>query len=216
MVYTAYLESALIDPNLCRLHTAPQAVNDKSVVIIGCIRGMTVTTLTAMGDQSNGLPLDRVYQAEMDKMRGEGRALVEVGLFADRRKELARNTETLFQLMRFAFYYARWNYTDVVIGVHPRHARFYARSIGFDIIGPTRNYPAVNNRPVTLLRLNIQEKLNLDSPPAGLKYFKNNPVEAEVFQNRCMFLPNRLAGSELGQYLNLCNQDRGVEYSEAG
>ena len=159
---------------------------------------LTVTTLTAMADGPKGLPLDRVYKDELTKLRGQGRTLVEVGLFADRRKHLARTAEALFQLMRYAFFYGKERgMTDFVIGVHPRHARFYIRALGFDYLGAERVYPAVNDRPVVLLRGDIQARLKCDPLHPALDFFVKNPLEADEFRHRFEFKPLQIVGSSL-------------------
>jgi hypothetical protein len=44
--------------------------------------------------------------------------------------------------------FARRNRIDqLLIAVHPRHARFYQRMMGFEVLGPIREYPSVCNRP---------------------------------------------------------------------
>ncbi len=201
LVYTSYRRRGLIRPNPQRLHTAPQAVGIHSAVIVGRIGEMTVTTLTAVADERGELPLDRLYRSDLTQLRRQGRTLVEVGLFGDRRFERARSAEALCQLMRYAFYYGFWRYTDIVIGVHPRHAPFYSKSIGFQTIGPTRSYFEINDRPVVLQRLDIQEKLNQPSRPAVLDFFAKNQVPAEAFDRRFAFQPDQIAGSALESFL---------------
>lgn len=202
MVYMAYRRAGLIGPNPHRVHTAPQACGPQAAVIAACIGPLTVSTLTALADSDAGLPLDRVYGGELNSLRRSGRRLMEVGLFADRRKQLNRTAEALFQLMRYAFYYGlRTRVTDFVIGVHPRHARFYTRAFGFEPVGVARTYPAVNNRPVVLLRGDLETKLQLQPLHPALDYFVRNPVATEIFDRRYGFEPRRLAGSCLEAFL---------------
>ena len=203
MVYQAYRRKDLIDPNPHRLHTAPQAVGDHAVVILGCLGPVVVSTLTALADGPDGLPLDRVYSQELDALRDQGRTLIEVGLFADRRRHLARTAEALFQLMRYAYYYGlQQDMTDFVIGVHPRHARFYLRAFGFDYVGQEKVYPAVNDRPVVLLRGNIEENLKMDPLHPALAYFVQHPVNEDVFEDRFRFESQQIVGSKLALYLD--------------
>ena len=202
LVYQAYRRKDLIESNLYRIHTASQAVGDHSVVIMGSHKPLVVSTLTALADGPKGLPLDRVYGQELDEMRNQGRVLIEVGLFADRRRHLARTAESLFQLMRYAYYYGvDRGMTDFVIGVHPRHARFYARSFGFNYVGQEKVYPAVNHRPVVLLRGNIQANLKLDPLHPALAYFVENSVDTKLFEERFRFESELVSGSLLEQYL---------------
>lgn len=202
MAYKAYRRRDLIESNRYRLHTAPQAVGRHSAVIIGCMNQVHVTTLTAMADEENGIPLDRIYSQELTSLRRQNRKLVEVGFFADRRDELGRTTEALFQLMRYAYYYGIFNgATDFVVAVFPRHAKFYTRALGFEIVGLPKHYPVVKNQTVVLLRLDVQARLQ-DSPlPMGLEYFSNNRIPKDSFDGRFEFAPSQIAGSPLQSYL---------------
>lgn len=216
MVYMAYRRSGLIEPNSFRIHTAPQAVGPHAAVISAHIGEVTVSTLTAFADGPVGLPLDRVYEAELKALRAAGRSLMEVGLFADRRIELHRTAESLFELMRYAFYYGlRTKVTDFVIGVHPRHARFYTRAFGFEPVGGTRTYPAVNHRPVVLLRGDLDAKLKLTPLHPALDYFVNNPVPTALFDDRFPFAHPDIAGSIVEQFLEAQAREYGERAKSA-
>lgn len=201
MVYTAYRESGLIPPNPTQIHTAAQAVGPQASVILGCIDTLTVATLTAMSDSDQGLPLDRVYGPELQSLRQQGHSLVEVGLFADRRKQMARSTEALIQLMRYAFYFAQFcDATDFVIGVHPKHARFYTRLLGFQPCGPTRSYAAVNDRPVTLLRAQLDWAESLEDAHPAVRFFLECPVDGQEFHHRYPFHKGEVDVSPIAEF----------------
>ena len=202
MAYKAYRRRDLIEPNRHRLHAAPQAAGRHSAIIIGCMNQVNVTTLTAIADQENGLPLDRIYSQELTSLRRQNRKLIEVGLFADRRDELGRTTEALFQLMRYAYYYGIFNNaTDFVVAVFPRHVKFYTRAIGFEVCGPAKSYPVVKSQTVVLLRLDVQAKLKADPLPVGLEYFSNNLIPKDSFDLKFGFAADQIAGSPLESYL---------------
>jgi hypothetical protein len=200
LVYMAYRRAELIDSNPFELHAIPQAVGPQTVVITGCLGPMPGTTLSAYIDNPLGLPLDSVYPEELGALRKQGRRLMEVGLFGDRRDHLVRSSEGLFDLMRFAFYYGiHSNCDDAVIGIHPRHAPFYQRFFALEAIGEARSYPTVKNNPVVLLRLNFRAKR--DSLPKGLAFFSDNQIAEGIFANRYLFDQESVAGSMLERYL---------------
>jgi hypothetical protein len=209
LVYKTYLKTGLIRPNPHRIHTAPQAVSPGTVVIVGNIRSVVVTTLSAFVDtnaSAGGLPLDRVYGPQLDALRLKGRTLMEVGLFADRRHNLTRTAETLFQLMRFAFHYGvESNVTDFVIGVNPRHARFYERSFGFQVFGPVHQYAAVNDNPVVLLRGDLEHELKQSSLHPALKFFVDHPVPSDTFEPRVQLSAAMLTGTPIAAFLRDCD-----------
>lgn len=186
LVYQSYVRTGLIPPNPHELHTVPHALQDRAVVICGRIRSLTVSTMSGYLDHPElGLPLDRVYPDEMAALRRDGRTLMEIGLFADRREHIERSIEALLELMRHVCYFGVTNgATDGIIGVHPHHAAFYVRMLGFEQIGREKSYSMVNDKPVILLRLDWYEKIRQIKPPRGLRYFRDNPLAADAFAGR--------------------------------
>jgi hypothetical protein len=202
VVYQAYRRDGLIDENPYGIHTTPHAVNTTSAVVFGCIGPVPVGTISAYADGPDGLPLDTVYNAELQALRAQGRKLVEVGLFADRREHMSRSSEGLFELMRFGFNFGLYRQADdIVIGVHPRHAPFYMRFVGFEQIGQVRRYPTVKDRAVVLLRLDLHACIALDPRPKALAYFLENPVPAPMFDRRFRFDDPAMANSAIAQFL---------------
>lgn len=204
LVYQSYFRDGLIDPNPHGLHTVRQAVGIRTAVMLGhdgnCVGG----TLSAYGDSADFLPLDTVYHTEIQALRRAGRRLMEVGLFADRRDHLSRSSEGLFELMRFAYYFARHlPIDDVIIGVHPRHAPFYIRALAFEKIGPVRTYATVKDRPVVLLRFDMVRNPSLNPLPKGLQYILQNAIPTAVFEERFLFPADAVTASPIGRFLSL-------------
>ncbi|MCC7191782.1 MAG: hypothetical protein IT444_03275 [Phycisphaeraceae bacterium] len=231
MVYEVYLKSGLIHPNPYLVHTTPHHVSANTAVLQSTRHGEVEATLTAVVDGPLGLPMDSVYQRELDELRLQGRRITEYGLFAHVRQitdaeppilnesscpgsasSFARVHASVINLMRLAFYFAlSSNSTDFIVGVHPRHARFYNRSFGFEQYGPLRTCPTVNHRPVVLLHANLQQCLHRSPLPHALDYCINHPVSAETFADRCDFNPREMAASptRISNYLRE-KQDQNV------
>ena len=104
--------------------------------------------------------------------------------------------------MRFAFYYG-WTggWTEIVIGVHPHHVRFYEQVIGFEVMGPTLSYGAVRGNRVVLLCLDPDTRRRSTPLPRGLAVFLRERIEEDAFEGRCDFAPEPLAASVLPAYL---------------
>jgi hypothetical protein len=206
MVYEVYVGAGLIHPNSYGIHTTPQTLSSCSAVFHSSSAHGVESTLTAVVDGSLGLPMDSVYKAELDTLRRQGRRVTEYGMFAHCRQlaslrqdsecEGCSSTEypasrvqaSMIHLMRLAFYFALTrNSTDMIIGVHPRHARFYSRAFGFRQFGPVRTCPAVNHRPVVLLHGNLKQSLQLEPFPHALEYCLSNPVPVDAFEDRYRF-----------------------------
>ena len=203
LVYIAYRRAELIDSNPYELHTMRQAVGPQTMVVTGCLGPLSVSTLSVYVDSPAGLPLDSIYSAELGKLRTEGRRIVEVGLFGDRRDHLNRSAEGLFELMRFAYFYGVYNNVDdAVIGIHPDHAAFYKRFFAFEQVGDLRSHPTVKNNPAVLLHMDLRKIATLDPLPKGLRYFADNPLPERVFADRYQFEPEQVAASPIAKFLS--------------
>lgn len=185
LVYNAYRRLGLIDPNPWAVHTNNHALSNDTAVIRGCLEGKCVTTITGYLDHADhGLPLDDAYPDELKRLRDRGCQLIEVGLFADRRGELKRTRAALLDLMRWATYFGLTHGArQAVIGVHPHHAKFYAKCLGFEIIGEEKSYGSVNGAPVVPLFLDW-EKLSAGKRCRGIQSFQDHPLSAEAFTQR--------------------------------
>jgi hypothetical protein len=203
LVYDRYSEMGLIDQNPFGIHAVPTAVGQHACVIWGPEGPAVGYTMTLFRDNPMGLALDSVYASRLDKLRRKGRRLLEVGMLADRRRSAARGVGALFSMMRWAVHFGlHTDVTDIVIGVHPRHAQFYERCYGFEQFASPTTYPLVRNNPVVPLRLRLLEQLSRDVLPRGLADARNNPIPASAFSHRFAFEPEQLRGSAIAGFLD--------------
>src|SRR5690348_4423802 len=202
LVYDRYSQMGLIDENPFGIHTTPTAVGQHACVIWGQEGPEVGYTMTLFRDNPMGLALDSVYAPHLDKMRRQGRRLLEVGMLADRRQCASRGITALFSMMRWAIHFAlHTDLTDIVIGVHPRHTQFYVRCYDFEEFAPPTSYPMVRNHPVVPLRLRLLERLRKDVLPRGLVNACANPVPASAFSHRFAFEPKQLRDSRIAGLL---------------
>lgn len=123
-------------------------------------------------------------------------------MLADRRESAARGMGALFNMMRWAVHFGLHNdVSDIVIGVHPRHAQFYIRCYGFEEAAPATTYALVRDNPVVLLRLRLRESLAMDVLPRGLADARDNPIPRSAFSGRFAFHPEQLRGSRIAGFL---------------
>lgn len=187
LVYEVYLRAGLIDPNPLKLHTVRHAISPQTVVALRHVEGVLVSTISAYADGPAGLPLDRVYREELEQMRDQGRKLVEVGMLADSSDQRS-SICGLVRLMRFPFYFTLWSgWDDLVIGVHPRHVRFYEQLFGFRQAGPVKTYPLVKDHLVVLLAIDVQRLWRVEHRPRGVQLAVDHPVSVESFADRFRF-----------------------------
>ncbi|MGH8147024.1 MAG: N-acyl amino acid synthase FeeM domain-containing protein [Rhodanobacteraceae bacterium] len=202
LVYQRYSQMGLIDENPFGVHAFPTAVGRHACVIWGPEGSEVGYTMTLFRDNPTGLALDSVYATQLDELRRDGCRLLEVGMLADRRRSAARGVMALFSMMRWAIHFAlHVDLTDIVIGVHPRHAQFYVRCYGFEAFAPPTSYPMVRNNPVVPLRLRLLEQLAKDVLPRGLVDARDNPVPGSAFSQRFAFEPEQLHGSLIAGFL---------------
>lgn len=202
LVYDRYTRMGLIDENPFGIHTVPGAVGQHACVIWGPEGPDVGYTMTLFRDNPMGLALDSVYACELDDLRSKGRRLLEVGMLADRRQSAARGIGALLSMMRWAIYYGlHTDLTDIVIGVHPRHAQFYVRCYGFEEFAAPTSYPLVRDNPVVPLRLRLREALANDVLPRGLAEARDHPIPASAFSRRFAFAPEQLRGSLIAGFL---------------
>ncbi len=188
LVYHAYRRISLVDANEQELHTVPQAVGEHSTVIIGSLDRQVVSTLTMIHDSIRGLPLDCVYREQLDTLRGAGKRLMEVGLFADRREQMTRSLPAVLEMMRYVFWRSQFSeHHDIVAGVHPHHAAFYQKYFGFEIAGPETVHPTVKDHAVVFLHLDLRAQLQRSPLCRGLAMYVADPLSAEVFGHRFRF-----------------------------
>ncbi len=203
LVYQSYRRRDLVEVNPFGIHTTTQAVGPQTIVVRGCIEDVTVCTVSAILDRGQGLPLDAVYRANLDELRSRGHRLMEIGLFADRREQLTRSLDALFQMMRYIFWIGLGTGHDfAVIGVNPRHVAFYTKYFDFDLFGQETVYPTVRNHPVVPLYLDWKARMTAEPLPKGLAFLRANPLPEGFMDQRFDFAPDTVARSVLGAFLN--------------
>ena len=118
--------------------------------------GSIVGTVSLVFDSERGLPCDEIYWLETGRLRAENRSMAEVTRLA-LRKDMAASREVLLRLFNLIYIYARRvrGYTDFLIEVHPRHVKYYERTLGFERSGSEQKCPRVGGAPAVLGRLDL-------------------------------------------------------------
>jgi len=204
LVYRCYLRAGLIPSNQTRIHTLGRVIGPDTVVIRGTIDQLTVSTITAVIDRPDGLPSETLFTDEIKALRGDGRSLFEIGLFADRRERLFRSVDALLELMRYAIYFGlHHEATDALYCVHPDQADMLKHLFGFEPVGSARPDPRLNDRPSVLLRLDWHKQIESLDPPGGLSYFVDQPLARTAFADRFDFNRQDLEQSSIAAFCNI-------------
>ena len=129
-----------------------------------------ISSLTEIFDTEQfGLPMDELYQKELDGLRSEGRKIVELSALVTPANTRWINVFMFISKVAYLYSLDR-GVNDVCIAVNPRHVRFYKHILLFEELGPQRYYPRVN-APAVALRVNMDRyKEKLKSAYDGLDF----------------------------------------------
>ena len=188
IVYKQYLAASLISNNPFSIFTFPEYISSNSAVIVGKKMGHSVCTISGVLDSEKGLPLDRYYKPELDKLREENKNLIEIGLLADIRKRSSISTivELMSGIARFGVYS---DHVDYVIGVHPRRASFFNKIFGCRVIGDIKEYNKLNIAPVVLMfcsykdmeTVSLRANSEINSDPKDYKFHERYKFDSQNF-----------------------------------
>ncbi|MCW2362057.1 MULTISPECIES: N-acyl amino acid synthase FeeM domain-containing protein [Sphingobium] len=133
---------------------------DHQAVFTAALEDAVIATLTLTVDSPAGLSTDQTFRTELDALReAPGARLCELTKFAV--DPMTKSPSVLAGLFHVIFIYGmqRFDCTDLVIEVHPRHVRYYEAMLGFDRLGPPKMDESVSwwpkDTPVQLMRLKV-------------------------------------------------------------
>lgn len=170
LVHDAYVRAGLIEPNAHGVRATPYHLLPTTTIFVAECEGQRViSTMSLVGDGELGLPMETVYAPEIDQRRMAGKRLAEVSCLAADPAQVGCGMEVFIHLCRLMTVFAiSEGYDELVIAVHPRHAKFYQRMLAFRIFGELREYPSVKDHPAVALYLDLH---NMQRLPAKLYRF---------------------------------------------
>ncbi len=156
LVYSNYLNKGLIEANPLKIRITPYHALECADVFISVAAdsGKVIGTMSLIGDNGLGLPMEEVYPKEVRRLRNTGVRIAEVCSLAE--KFVGKSFRDLMRLINLMSQRARYRGIDeLLIAVHPRHAKFYSDFLSFEPFGPERVYAAVCDHPAVAMRLNL-------------------------------------------------------------
>jgi hypothetical protein len=154
MTYSTYLRNGFVQPNRWGLRILPQQLLDTSWVLLAARELRPIGTLTLIEDGAQGLPIESLYSSEMRALQRQAECVAELTCLATDSTAGTQNTAVLRHLLRSAIALADQRGIDcLTICVHPRHAQFYRRRLGFREFGPLRRCPWVCNQSAVAMNL---------------------------------------------------------------
>jgi len=156
LVHDTYVRAGFIRPNRYGLRVTPYHTLPSTDVVVAVRKGAVVSTMTIIADSELGLPLEEIYPDEVEWRRCLGLRIAEVGCLANLHEEMDTSLPVLLKLMSLTAQLSTYRGIDeLLIAVHPRHAKFYERFIAFERIGEEKTYEAVSGNPAVLLALDL-------------------------------------------------------------
>jgi len=190
LVYKSYLEAGLGEPNAYRMRVTPYHLLPTTDVFVATLDGVAVFTVSLIIDGRLGLPMESVYPDEVTTRRERGVLLGEVSCLADRRSQFRGFFPVFLRLSRVMVQYARRRgVEELLVAVHPKHARFYRRYMDFRTIGGQTAYPTVRNHPAVALSLNF-DRIDRERPKAYDTFF-GLPIPEEQLEPQPMSRADR-------------------------
>jgi len=183
LVYQAYLRAGLCEPNPHRMRVTPYHLLPTTEVLVAVSDSNVAATMTLVRDGGLGLPMECVYPEEVAARREQGIELGEVSCLAARQEDLRRAFPLLVRVMSLCAQCARSRGLDeLLIAVHPRHAGFYERFLGFQVIGHEKVYDSVCYNPAVPLALDLTRLAIIH--PTGHKRLFSVPLPGESLRYR--------------------------------
>jgi len=182
LVHDAYVRVGLIEPNPYRVRATPfHLLPTTTIFVAECDCGRVISTMSLVGDGKLGLPMESVYAEEIAQRRRAGRRMTEVSCLASDPGQIGCGIEVFIHLCRLMTVFAIWSgYDELVIAVHPRHAKFYQRMLAFRLFGELREYPSVKDHPAVALYLDLH---HMERLPARLyRFLLDSPYRPEDFR----------------------------------
>ena len=181
LVYRSYLQSGLCKKNRHGLRVTPYHLLPTTCVFGAFVHGEIISTMTLIGDGELGLPMESMYAEQVQRRRDAGLRVGEVSCLADRRTSRRQFFEVFLNLSRLMAQFARFHGLDqLLVVVHPKHARFYVRYLGFVPMGGLTECPHVENKPAVALCLDFA-RVDCEPPECYDTYF-GVPIAADQLQ----------------------------------
>jgi hypothetical protein len=182
LVYDAYVQAGLMRPNVFQMRITPYSLLSTTAMFVALRGERVIATVSLVGDGQLGLPLERAYAEEVDRLRDQSVWLGEVSALACLPDESNPEFEVVIGLMRLmAQFSQRHGIDQLLVAVHPRHARFYRRAMGFQPLGPERPFPSVCNRPAVALHLDLSRLEQ--APPENVALFFGEAIPDEQLRS---------------------------------
>ncbi|MBN1852433.1 MAG: long-chain N-acyl amino acid synthase [Pirellulales bacterium] len=183
LIYQNYLQAGLCEPNPTGLRITPYQLLTTTDIFVAKLQGEVISTLSLVRDGEYGLPMELTYTVEVAERRRKGLRLAEITCLADRRRGSERFFNQFCELCRLLVQYAvKQEIDQLLVAVHPRHAKIYCRYMAFTQIGGCCEYSVVRGSPAVALCLDLKQ-IQINRPANWARFFAQKlPDEVLISQ----------------------------------
>ena len=183
LVYEGYLHRGLTPPNAFQMRITPFQLSPAAQVFVALRNKDVVSTLTLVEDSVHGLPMESLFEDEIQAFRQQGLRIAEVSALTHGLPKERLNweiAETLMSLM--AQFAVTRNIDRLLITVCPQHSAFYRR-IAFRPFSEVRSYAEVCGKPALAMRADLH-RLDVDHPALYERFFSRRFPAYELAPRR--------------------------------
>lgn len=194
LVYRNYLRAEYIDRHESRMRYNLFNALPETATVVAKLHKKVVTTASVIFDSPLGLPMDIIYQDEVDDLRSQGARLCEVTMLADRRRAGIRTIPSILKIFKLLLHYAhnKGRVTDILITINPSHEIFYTRYLPFEDFAGLRHYPAVNQAPALAKRQNLRKLFEEHTNHKLYDFFIDTAIPQEILETKHRFSEQEL------------------------
>ncbi|MHB1037778.1 MAG: N-acyl amino acid synthase FeeM domain-containing protein [Pirellulales bacterium] len=173
LVYRAYRARGYLEPLPGKIwYRVRFGLPTSRTIVAQCQARGVIGTLTVVGDNCLGLPMEGIYHRELQALRDRGRRLAEVVSLTIHPLSRSQSLATFLAMTQFMVQYACWrNFDDLAIAIHPRQMRFYQRWFRFQVVGPCRPHPSVQGNPAIACCLDLHNLKQTVDPALFERHF---------------------------------------------
>jgi len=194
LVYRNYLRAEYIDRHESGMRYTVFNALPETTTVVAKLENRVVTTASIIFDSPLGLPMDTIYQEEVDALRAEGARICEVTMLADRRRAGIRTIPSILKIFKLILHYAhnKGRVTDILITINPSHEVFYTRYLPFEDFAGLRYYPAVKNAPALAKRQNLRTLFEEHKNHKLYDFFIDAAIPQEILEVKHRFTEEQL------------------------
>lgn len=194
LVYRNYLRAEYIGRHESQLRYGVCNALPETTTVVAKLKDRVVTTASIIFDSPLGLPMDNIYQEEVDSLRTEGARICEVTMLADRRRAGIRTIPSILKMFKLILHYAhnKGRVTDILITINPSHEVFYTRYLPFEDFAGLRYYPSVKDAPALAKRQNLRTLFEEHKNHKLYDFFIDNAIPQEILELKHRFSEDEL------------------------